>query len=210
MTAPVPPDFAETAARLVSRKALTRHYGKGKETIIAWMDAVGLPQQVRKERRPCPDDFAALAPTMTKAEIGRHFKADNVMVNRWLAETRTEAIPADQSDILRRAWQHRRPAYRVTPDVSRHTPALAGREEAAAQHLRRFYPQVCHCNERGGADPKGKFWRCGNAVVDGAELVERAERKGFDPGAWRRVPVKETCDQRFVASKLVKSDAAGA
>jgi hypothetical protein len=46
---------------------------------------------------------------------------------------------------------------------------------------------VYRCTETGRADPKGKFWRFGNAVLTPDELIARAERKGWDPEEWRRV-----------------------
>lgn len=61
-----------------------------------------------------------------------------------------------------------------------------GHADMAAQHLQRFAP-VFRCTADGDADPKGSHFRYGNSVLTEAEMIERAERKGFDPDGWKRL-----------------------
>lgn len=63
---------------------------------------------------------------------------------------------------------------------------VQGQADMAAQHLQKFAP-VFRCDERGEANPKGEFWRYGNTILTESEMLERAERKGWDANAWKRL-----------------------
>lgn len=62
-----------------------------------------------------------------------------------------------------------------------------GVADMAAQHLRRDAP-VFRADADGTANPKGKCWRYGNAVLTEDELLAKAERKGWSADAWREIP----------------------
>lgn len=56
----------------------------------------------------------------------------------------------------------------------------------AVDFLRKFGP-ISRCFSTGKLDPKGDHWRRGSTVLNAAEVIERAERLGFDPDAWKRI-----------------------
>jgi hypothetical protein len=61
-----------------------------------------------------------------------------------------------------------------------------GIADMAAQHLRREAP-VFRCDADGAPNPKGKCWRYGNAVLTEAEMIAKAERKGWKPDEWKTI-----------------------
>jgi hypothetical protein len=157
---------------------------------------------------PVPDDFTRLAPTLNLMALAKHYGRDRKTIYRWAKLTgvypkmhrrdpRQMAHRPPEQRVSRRPGRARKPVEfartkpvagrMVLPAAPRQAPQRAGREEEAAQHLRRHYPIVCRCNERGGADQKGELWLVGSAVLTPAEMLERAKRKGFDPEIWRRI-----------------------
>lgn len=70
--------------------------------------------------------------------------------------------------------------------TSFHGQRAKGVADMAAQHLRRDAP-VFRCDVNGAANPKGKCWRYGNAVLTEAELIAKAERKGWSADSWREL-----------------------
>lgn len=61
-----------------------------------------------------------------------------------------------------------------------------GVADMAAQHLRREAP-VFRADALGEPNPKGKCWRYGGMVLTEAEMIAKAERKGFKADAWREL-----------------------
>lgn len=51
----------------------------------------------------------------------------------------------------------------------------------AADFLRRFCP-VSRCDAAGKYDPRGRYWRIGDAVLAEADIIARATRKGWVRG----------------------------
>lgn len=87
---PVPADFAQVAPLLYPTQ-LAAHYSAGFSTVNKWCAQTGIDckHSVKSSHniRPCPDDFAALAPTMFKYELRRHYETSGEAINRWLEET---------------------------------------------------------------------------------------------------------------------------
>ena len=54
-------------------------------------------------RRPCPDDFATVAPTMSQDKLAKHYRCSDLKIKEWLRETglrssgknRPKTLPAD-------------------------------------------------------------------------------------------------------------------
>lgn len=66
-----------------------------------------------------------------------------------------------------------------------------GLPERAADFLR-IHDRVpmYRCDSIGRAAPKGEFWRYGNAVLADAEVIAKAQRKGWDENEWRTLSCK--------------------
>ena len=94
ITRPVPADFAQVAPLLYPTQ-LAAHYSAGFSTVMRWCSETGIVPKKSVTGsalcRPVPDDFAALAPTMIKSELRRHYGTSGEIINRWLSETGVSA-----------------------------------------------------------------------------------------------------------------------
>lgn len=168
----LPDDFADRAASM-GKTALCRHYGVSDWTIDRWARAAGVKfitgARVRMvQLRPPPDDFAMLAPTMSKNALRRHYGCWIKCLERWIRETGiTPGVHTPKPKLPR--------YYRVPGQSNVTTLRNYGPHDEAVDILRRHFP-VYRCDERGRQCEKGKLWRIGNAVADGDELLVRAAR----------------------------------
>jgi len=176
---PMPADFPQHAA-IMSSKDLAVHYGSWPGCIARWRRICGIPARITNTAAPAPANFAALAPTMTRHEAQAFFGRGEKVVQRWAAEHGVKFRKT--ATIL--SGQRRSKVTDTQRDMTR-----AGQ---AAEFLQRFGP-VFRCEGTGRQNPKGKFWRRGNAYpLTDADIIERAEFKGFDADAWKRIPTTHT------------------
>jgi hypothetical protein len=190
---PAPPDFRERATGK-SRRAMERHYEANWRIVDRWFTEAGIiPSRARPDvtqaKRPVPDDFADVAPTMPILRLQAHYGVGENVVRRWEAETGIKAQRLRSAPGEGKRHRAKLAAVRgryVAPVTPRQAAPLAGREEEAAQYLRRR-DFVFRCGDKGGADAGGKFWRFGNVVLTGAELIGRAQRHGWNPDEWRQI-----------------------
>ena len=63
---------------------------------------------------------------------------------------------------------------------------VQGHADLAAQHLQKYAP-VFRCQADGTPTVKGSHWRYGSVVLTEAEMIARAERKGWDADEWKRL-----------------------
>ena len=84
---PLPRDFEEMA-EVLSDNGLREYYGCGRQVLARWHSLAGTPDDraKRKTKLTVPNDFVAMAPQMTKAELGRHYMRDDSVIKRWLTE----------------------------------------------------------------------------------------------------------------------------
>jgi len=130
---------------------------------------------ITKPKRPMPEDFTEIAPTMTKSAMARHYRTKIEIIKRWLGEAQIEAA-APKFHPPRNAKHTRwNGGYKRSYGNMVQTVTFTIYDEAA-DTLRRFCP-VYRCTERGAADPKGAFWRMGMSIMTPDELLVRAERK---------------------------------
>lgn len=173
----IPADFAERWHN-TSQAELAAHYKRATGTISLWVKRLGLVRTASSTtgiNRPRPADFMAVQAGLTIQQIMLRYGVGRDVVRRWLADS---GIDRQQLRLIKPNAYLTAPIDRVARDSSR-----AGQ---AADFLRRF-GAVYRCNERGGADVKGNRWRRGSAILTDAELIERAERNGWDADAWKRV-----------------------
>jgi len=184
-----PADFAERRAEM-SDNALVKHYRCNTGAPARWSSELGLPERGKKgggsNKITMPADFLTFAPGKTAAEISRHYGFSCDTARRLRIQA---GIPGPSASRLAQSGNARpahlvRNAYMSTP-IDRFTRD-GSRAGLAADFLRRFGP-VSKCNDRGLADIAGKLWRRGSAILTDAELIERAERLGWDAGAWLQV-----------------------
>lgn len=167
-----PSDFAE---RVVGKNnpELCRIYGVCDRLISRWRLETNTVAYVRGEKPP--ENFAHLAPTMSLYQAQQFFERGAMVVKRWAMET---------------GVRFRQPVSVVTRGNSGHSIRETQRDMShvgqAAEYLRRF-GFVYRCDKVGRPNPKGALWRRGSFILTDAEIVERAERQGWDPHAWKRV-----------------------
>lgn len=175
----MPADFAEKA-RGLSREETAIRFGISTRTAQRWRREAGLSKAAPSKLPLAPEDFREIAPTLTIAEAKLHWRRSYYLIRRWYDEQQIE--PAR---YIPKARTKRGVVHRITPELkAQRDSSLEGR---AADHLRTIYVSVHRCDAEGHANPKGKFWRAGLAVLTGEELVARARRHGFEPDAWARI-----------------------
>lgn len=177
---PVPANFADHAHQL--SEVLERRYEVGRSTIARWRRAVGMPGRTEFKAKAIPDNFAAVAPTLTMAEARAMFGVADELLRRWEASTGAK---------LRRLRVVTHPAGRLKMDRdNRRDMSRAG---LAADYLRRFGP-VFRCDQHGKPSEKGTHWARGRYVLTDAEIIDRAVRNGWQPDAWRAVATPTTTE----------------
>lgn len=179
---PMPDDFPANAA-VMNIYTLVRHYRTADKVIKRWCAECGVTPPSRLCGRPVPDNFAALCADHTIVEIMRMFDVDRKVVRRWASETGIEPKIFDRS--------------KQAPPPPRQRPANHGTKlgvmgggglkldhnnrprsiwDDAADILRAERWIVYRCNEKGQADPKGRYWRMGQLVLEPDDLLRRADR----------------------------------
>jgi len=180
-TSHIPDDFAERW-HCSNQAALAAHYGRATATISLWVKRLGLVRTADSTagfNRPMPTDFIHVQNGLTIQELMLRYTVGRDIVRRWLSE----------AGIKRERFQQ--PLRLIKPNAYQTAPVDrphrdASRAGMAAEFLRRFGP-VARCDARGRFDPNGFHWRRGSTVLSAAEVIERAERNGWDADAWKRV-----------------------
>jgi hypothetical protein len=175
-----PPGFAEEAA-VKSSAELVKLYRRTADTIAKWRRDCGVRAPGNShvtsgtfQPVPTPENFAALAPTMTRHEAAAFFGHGAAVLKRWAAEAGVSFRKQISVVSGRRAAKVRNTAR----DMSR-----AGQ---AAEFLQKFGP-VFRCNGTGQPDVKGNHWRRGTTTLTADEIIARAERNGWRPDAWKQL-----------------------
>lgn len=190
---PMPDDFREYAGK-ESQPKLMKRYRASYTVVKRWLNETGLHlkrsdynfKAMGVPRVPVPDDFAELQRRMTIHHLMAHYEVGRKIIRRWLEETGNKRVrfakPADQPSQRKRgatapAPKHNVSTFLLAPRAiaSRRDLTPAGR---AAEFMQRDRP-VFRCDERGQQAENGAFWMCGRVRLTDAELIERAEAKGF-------------------------------
>jgi hypothetical protein len=134
-----------------------------------------------------PADFADRWQTASQLQLAAHYQKSTFAIGRWCkvlglerppARNFRKAEPVAVKAVVKVVRTHRGPVDRPHREATR-----AGE---AAEYLRRFGP-VFRCDAGGRFDSKGDHWARGRSVLTDAELIERAQRQGWNPDAWRMV-----------------------
>lgn len=186
----IPDDFAVNAAR-ESNHTLAERYGVSRRTVSGWRHESGLPDYsaTNTTRKDMPADFKKVAVGLTNARAAEHYGVSWHTIKRWHAEAGTR--PAGQFYAGRLGMRNRGGNYLSqqgkAPLTRDHDGRDASRAGMAARFLQRTGP-IWRCDAQGNPLPNGFFWKHCNRVISDDEVIERAERKGFDPDAWKRLP----------------------
>lgn len=178
---PIPDDFRELAMTM-PRYKLALHYVVAQRTIQLWFERLGLEGKwqtiaAEKTRRPVPADFMQVAQTMTKAALCRHYRCSDRVVMRWLAEMGATCLVYTPIPPRKVASAPKlRPVLQPGARPRQIAQTNKTMFDLAADVLRRERFHVHRCNERGGFDMRGQYWRCGYSVMTDDELLIRAAK----------------------------------
>jgi hypothetical protein len=179
---PVPADFLEHAS--AQNAELTARYDVSKSTVTRWRKETNTrkrdvarprPVGVPYKPLPVPDNFVALAPTMRMHEAGIFWGVGPRPLYRWARKVGVSFRRIKQIGNRQNSMPTDRAAHR---DMSN-----AGQ---AADHLRRYGP-VFRCTADGKPDTKGTHWHRGSFVLTDEDIIDRAQRNGWDADAWRKI-----------------------
>ncbi len=178
---PIPDDFRELALTM-PRYKLALHYVVAQRTIQLWFQKLGIEGKwqniaAEKTRRPAPADLAQVAPTMTRNALCKHYHCSDRVLLRWLSEAGIQCqIYAPTPPRRDKAPARPKPVHNTPPRQRVIATTSKTLYDCAADTLRRERFHVHRCNERGGFDLKGKFWRCGYSILTNDELLARAAK----------------------------------
>lgn len=168
----MPADFPERAPQM-SREELCRFYSASNRSIAHWVQQSGVKTRGNVgnpswNKRPLPDDFAEIAPKLSKNALRRRYNCSGEILNRWLAEA---GVSAREYDPKQAAGLNLVPVGKINLAATSKTIF-----DCAADVLRRERFTVYRCDDRGRFDLKGEYWRIGFSVLTGDELLERAAK----------------------------------
>lgn len=186
MSRPLPEGFLGVVHTLTIRQ-LAEKFQMGTKAVREIVADHGIERQALPSGKALaerPANFAAIQQGKSILELCSYYSRNKQTIRRWLAEIGVNRAEARRSYATKptRAARHILPFVAPTTAPARDTTD-AGRAATFLQH----YGAVYRCNERGSPDVAGKRWRRGSAILTDAELIERAERLGWDANAWRRV-----------------------
>lgn len=135
------------------------------------------PAEVARSPRPRPDDFEVVFVEQGRLECEAWYRARRTTVNRWLEESGKERLIAKRASFvkhLRDKKRMNRPKERpsVIRDRRRVSDVLARRAANYLRSVRNGGWVVAPC-------PDGN-WLVGTRRRSPAEVVDMAERRGFD------------------------------
>lgn len=191
----MPSDFAEQS-RSLTRSALAILYNTSWAAVNRWISEAGttpvLATPYNKGRNPCPPTFSIHAPAMRNNELMALYGAKADTITRWRKETgclspkgqaslRKKAAKAEK--VKRQSFKRQEPTakkyvYFGGPKPAPATPIDSSLAAQAARYLMRDYRPVCR---RSTVEPKADkdLWVVGRQTLTTAELIAKAESKGF-------------------------------
>jgi len=169
-----PDDFLTRGAGKSIRQ-IVQEYGVHRSTAQNWLKLSGLrPVWENNGRRPIPDDFIEVARTSLRAELIRRYRASSETVERWIKETGVHVRKGGLGP--RGGFVPNLGQMGQVHKVRINSLAIKTICDDAADTLRRERFPVNRCNDKGGFDPQGKFWRVGWSVLTADELLARASK----------------------------------
>lgn len=168
-----------------TEKEMAEHFGRNRSAIHYAKVRLGIETArvvgVGLAARPIPDDFADIAPTMTKQACARHYGTSYTTARNWYSETGVEASkqwekcgPKAKSKAKSKAMPYIAAGVFKSAPQPQLDPTLAGR---AQRHLQRncVVYRVSTVNPQADKDE----WIVGGRRMDTYEMIAKAERQGF-------------------------------
>lgn len=185
---PAPEDFAYHAAREINAE-LCERYGRSNSIIIRWRKIVGVRSPSPHAPKPVPENFAASAVGMTQSEAASHFGVSLETAKRWAA---VSGIRFQKYQPVSRPSAHLSPRLRASFGQQIMAPRDTSMVGDAAHHLRRFFSNIYKAEILPPKDRaklpdggRGMFIVSGRGAMAASELIELAQKKGWNPDAWR-------------------------
>ena len=183
------PDIMEKA-KVLHLAALARHYGLTAKKMAYRVKVLGIkpapkPAQFGTTKSVADDKYADLAERakeMHARALARHYGVTAPTITKTLRKRGIVAAPPPK--YIPRPNAKRTLPYKFIP---RATPFTDTRIKTHADLAAEFLQRECavyHCDEDGRANPKGKFYRRGRAVLTPDEVIARAVAKGWRANAW--------------------------
>lgn len=141
------------------------------------------------KKRPCPEDFAKKAPTMSIERLVKHYRTSRIAVRRWLAETGAPCLSVNNVSNIERP---------VPDDFAQVAPTMTF--TALRRHYQTGEAVVRRWIKQSGVSAKRHVprWNGGYKLPHG-HFVEMRNYSAFDEAAdilrRERFPVNR-CDER--------------
>jgi transposase len=177
---PLPADWHQVAPGR-SIPHLAAHYGVGRSTIIRFRTETGVEGAPPHSPNSMADRFSDLAERareMTLKQLAAHYGCQRGTVTKYLQARGLTARPPVRVTFVPNAY--------ATAPVDRHQRDMTVAGRAVDECLRRF-GRVYRCDAQGKPSPAGTHWNRNGFVLSDDEVIERAERLGWDANAWKRV-----------------------
>lgn len=166
---PMPDDFADRAPYMSSRELMAL-YRTSDRQVARWRRETGI---LPPNRLPDPPaDFAEQARQMRISDLARHYIVTRKVILAWAKRVgvKPKAGPRPTG-----SWGY---GSMVRPNDRDQRPDSHGLR--AQTFMQRFAP--CYrVDDNGRPDPAGSSFRFGRRIMSEAQLIARAEAKGFSP-----------------------------
>ncbi len=103
---PMPADFPQYAQTMRQEDLMAR-YRAGRAVVRRWQDELGMNRCAKFGKAPLPDNFAAVAPFHTQAELRRMYGRSGTTIDGWarlcgvkLKRIRPEYVKRDTEDEI--------------------------------------------------------------------------------------------------------------
>lgn len=206
----IPPDLRDIVMD-VGIEGARAHYKTGWATIKRWIEDAGIDVTQRKRRiqsieNPVevPTSWDKIAPTLYKYQVAEYYGISVNRVNRLIAITGIRTRPTLHELARTRPPappKQKKPRPKGRPFRTLLTQAMPlaniTNAQQAAQHLRRYLPNVHRCDilmrefdsttwgQHYGVPNKGigYYFVCGHGVLSNEKMIELAKGYGFCPSS---------------------------
>lgn len=168
MARSIPEDFVEMRHKIGSTRNLAKHYRASERTIKRWLNEAGLPRIKTippSQKIPIPDCFKMRAQSMNISQHAAFYGVSTNTISRWAVESGVKC------KVNKIAGMRLSKLARDIPQAKKETP-----HDLAVNYLQKYMP-VNRCDKDGKWHLNGSYYRVGNTVINGDELLAKAEAR---------------------------------